>query len=56
MFHLTVAIARFFEILLYDIARSVAGLVVLGLILVLGCIGGVIGIRRLGRKLRGSAR
>lgn len=50
MFHLTVAIGRFFEILLFDIAKSIAGLVALGLIAVLCCIGGVVGVRKLGRK------
>ncbi len=50
LFHITFAIARFFEILLFDIARSIAGLVALGLVIVLGCIGGVAGVRKLGRK------
>ena len=50
MFHLTVAIARFFEILLLDIARSIAGLVALGLMIVLGCVCGVASLRKLGRK------
>lgn len=50
MFHITVAIARFFEILLFDIAKSIAALVGVGLLVVLGCVGGVIGLRKLGRK------
>ncbi len=52
MFHITIAIARFFEILLFDIIKSIAGLIALGIIVVLGCIGGVIGLRKLGRKFR----
>jgi hypothetical protein len=50
LFHLTVAIARFFEILLFDIAKSIAGLLAVGLVVVLGCVGGLIGLRRLHRK------
>ncbi len=50
MFHLTFAIARFFEILLFDIARSIAGLVALGLLVVTVCIGSAVGIRQLLRK------
>jgi hypothetical protein len=50
LFHITVAIARFFEILLFDIAKSIAGLVALAVALVLICIGSVAGVRKLGRK------
>jgi hypothetical protein len=50
LFHLTIAIARFFEILLFDIARSIAGLLAAGLLVVLGCIGGMIGLRRFCRR------
>jgi len=49
LFHITVAIARFFEILLLDIVRSIAGLVVVGLVGLAGCVAGVIGLRRIGR-------
>jgi hypothetical protein len=49
LFHITIAIARFFEILLFDMAKSIAGLVALALAIVLGCIGGVAGVRKLGR-------
>jgi hypothetical protein len=58
LFHITIAIARFFEILLFDIAKSIAGLVALALVILLAivlaivlvCIGGVAGVRKLGRK------
>ncbi len=50
LFHITIAIARFFEMLLFDIAKSVAGLVALAVVIVLICIGGVAGVRKLGRK------
>ncbi len=50
MFHITIAIGRFFEILLFDIVKSIAGLIALGVIVALGCIGVVVGWRRLGRK------
>jgi hypothetical protein len=50
LFHITFAIARFFEILLFDMAKSVAGLVALAAAVVLICIGGVAGVRKLRRK------
>jgi hypothetical protein len=51
LFHLTIAIARFFEFLLLDIARSIAGLAALGLIGLVVCVAGVLGIYKLGRKI-----
>jgi hypothetical protein len=53
VFHLTLAIARFFEILLLDIAKSALGLIALAVLGLGGAIAGIIGIRRFGP---GSAR
>ncbi len=52
MFHITVAIARFFEFLLIDIVRSIAGLVGLGLIALCGGVAAVLGLRKIGRTVR----
>lgn len=46
MFHITVAIARFFEMLLLDIFRSVAGLLVAGIVIMAGGIGIRIWLKR----------
>jgi len=51
LFHITYAIARFFQILLFDIARSVAGLVVLALPVLAAS---VVVLRRLVRRRRGK--
>ncbi len=51
MFHLTVAIARFFEFLLLDIAKSIAGLAAFGLIVLVAGVAGVLGLQRLARRI-----
>jgi hypothetical protein len=50
LFHITVAIARFFEIMLWDIVQSIGGLVAIGVIVIFAGIASVAGIRKLGRK------
>ena len=50
LFHLTIAIARFFEFLLLDIAKSIAGLAVLGLIGLAVCVAGVLALCKLARS------
>ena len=51
MFHLTVAIARFFEFLLLDIVKSVAGVAAIALIALVLCAAAIAGIFRLGRTV-----
>lgn len=50
MVHLTVAIGRFFEILLFDIVKSIAGLVALAVIVLAGGLVCLAGLRKLCRK------
>jgi len=49
VFHLTVAIARFFEFLLLDIVKSVAGVAAVALIGLVACAAVLAGVFRLGR-------
>jgi hypothetical protein len=49
LFHLTVAIARFFEFLLLDIVKSIAALVVLGMVALAGGVAAVLALRKIGR-------
>ncbi len=56
MFHLTVAIARFFEFLLLDIVKAVAGVAAAALIALVLFAMGVAGLFRLGRKIRRKPR
>ncbi len=51
MFHLTVAIARFFEFLLLDIVKSIAGLVGIALVVLVVIAVGVAVLLRLGRRV-----
>jgi len=51
LFHITVAIARFFEFLLLDIAKSIAGVVVVVVLGLVGCVAGVLGLLKLGRRI-----
>jgi len=48
--HITVAIARFVEILLFDIARAAAGLLALGLLALGGVVLGLVWLRRMMRR------
>ena len=54
MVHITVAIARFIEILLFDIARAAAGLVAAGALLLVACAGALVAVRRIRRRNRDS--
>ncbi len=47
MVHITVAVARFIEILLFDIARAAAGLVAAGVLLLAACVGAFVAVRRI---------
>jgi len=51
LFHLTVAIARFFEFLLLDIAKSIVGLAAFGLVVLIVCVASVLGLQRLARRI-----
>ncbi len=51
MFHLTVAIARFFEFLLLDIARSIVGLAAFGMVVLVAGVASVLGLQRLARRI-----
>ena len=50
--HITVAIARFIEILLFDIARAAAGLIVIGLLVLGGCVAAIVTVLRAVRRGR----
>ena len=52
MVHITVAVARFVEILLFDIARTAAGLLGAGLLIIAACVGALIAVRRIARRRR----
>ena len=54
MVHITVAIARFVEILLFDIARAAAGLVVIGLLVLGGTMAAIVALLRAVRRGRGT--
>jgi hypothetical protein len=49
LFHITVAIARFFEFLLLDIGKSIAGLVALGMVGLGACAAAVLVLRKIRR-------
>jgi hypothetical protein len=51
VYHLTVAIGRFFEMLLTDIVKSAAGLVLAGFLVIAGAIGGAWVTRRICRRI-----
>jgi hypothetical protein len=51
LFHLTVAIARFFEFLLLDIAKSIVGLAAFGLAVLVACVACVLGLQKLARRI-----
>jgi hypothetical protein len=51
VFHLTVAIARFFEFLLLDIVRSIAGLVAFALVLLVAGAAAIVALIRLGQRI-----
>jgi hypothetical protein len=51
VFHLTVAIARFFEFLLLDIVQAIAGLVASALLVLIVGAAAAVALVRLGRRM-----